>query len=111
MGKAATVRGDRAIAREVDRMIEASRATNEARALLYRDVLSRGCVLTFKANDGAAVTAGPYQRAAGGGIFAGFRYGGRFAGEHEGSAWGTALWLVEQIGRKRPVRVTCPGGR
>lgn len=112
MGAAQHRRGSRLISRSTDEAASGKRATNEARALLWRSMLDRGCTLTFKANDGGIITAGPYQSAVPERRreYAMFRYGGHMAREHHDSAWGIALRIVENVGRKKPIKSSCPRG-
>ncbi len=109
MGAAAAYnRGTRAIVDEATRRIEASRATNDARALLWRDLLEQGIIMHFIGAGGATVTCGPHITATGGSQFSAYRDGGdsRWRGVHIGSAWSVALFLIDNIGRARPYKVT-----
>jgi hypothetical protein len=111
MSTAAYNRGTRAMAREFDAIISGTRATLEARAQLWRDLLDAGWVLTWIAGDGAAVVAGPLQFAVPSnknpttGVR---RIGGRWAFDREGKAWTCALHVIEHVGRARPVRAIHP---
>jgi hypothetical protein len=82
-------------------------------ARMHQVLLEQRCVMTFKANDGATITAGPYSTAVSTerGGFALFRYGGKFAGEYHDNARGIALRIVDNVGRKRPTQTACPRGK
>lgn len=85
----------------------------DAKARLWCDLLGRGCILRFRAPDGEEIVAGPLPLAVGGGLYGARRYGkSRWSwprspcGEHEGSAWAVALWVIDNVGRVRPYSVT-----
>lgn len=108
MSAASYNRGTRAIRDQIQREIDASRATKEARAQLWKRALEAGAILSFNAAGGAVVTVGPDIKAIGPAGFAGHRYGGdtRWRGSVEcRSAWALALWTVENVGRVRPFRI------
>lgn len=101
-------RGTRAIADDITRQIEASRATQEVRAQLWRDCVEQGAILHFNAAGGAVVTCGPHILATGERMFSAYRDGGdrRWRGSVIGSAWTVALFVIENVGRARPFKVT-----
>lgn len=110
MGIAAYNRGSQAISEAFQRELEASRATLDARALLWRDAMELGLILHFRAA-GDVLTCGPYRTAVPGGYnFLAVRYGkSRFAGEWKGrTAWGVALWVIQHTGCARPFKVIEP---
>lgn len=109
MGIRAYNRGSRLLADEATRLIEASQATNDARARLWRDLLQMGAILHFRCPNGETVTAGPHVVAVGPASFSAYRDGtSRWCGFHIGSAWGVALFILEHVGRARPFRVSMP---
>jgi hypothetical protein len=108
VGVAAYNRGSRNISRQAEAELAAVQNNQDAKARLWRALLERGCILTFEGAQGAVVTAGPNRTATGTGpAFSLYRDGGaqRWRGAWFGSAWATALLIVEHAGRKRPVRI------
>lgn len=110
MGHAAYLRGNRVISAAIERELSAARNTLDARAQLWCALLKRGCILTFRAGDGAILTAGPHQTAVDGGgapKFALYRERGdpRRRGEWVESAWSLALRITDNVGRVRPITV------
>jgi hypothetical protein len=107
MGAAAYNRGSRRISAEIQAEIDVSRATNDARALLWRDLLDRGLILSFRVAGGAIVTAGPHHEATGRIRWSMYREEGdpKWRGSWIGSSWSIALLIVEHAGRKRPYKV------
>jgi hypothetical protein len=105
MGIAAYNRGSAAISRQFQDELDASRATLDNRAQLWKKAMEMGGILQFRVA-GDVVTCGPYQTATGAPGYLAIRYGkGRFAGEFQGrSAWGVALWVLEHVGRARPFK-------
>lgn len=106
MGVAAYNRGSKAITEGIERDLATVRNTLDARAALWRKAMEQGVILTF-ATSGGVLTCGRYQAAVGPCGFAAFRYWrGREVASFEGrSAWSVALWVIENIGRRRPVRI------
>ena len=112
MGVAAYNRGNRVISQQIAADIAAVQNTLDAKAQLWCSLLKRGHILHFRAPDGEPIVAGPLHRADGSISYGARRYGrSRWAwprspaGDHEGSAWGAALWIIDHVGRVRPYRV------
>lgn len=108
MTAAAYNRGSRQIAEQLQREIDAGLTTKVARAQLWKRALEQGAIMTFEAAGGAVVVVGPNPKAVGPSTFTGNRYGGepRWRGSVEfTTAWALALWLVENVGRVRPIRI------
>jgi hypothetical protein len=108
MGIAAYNRGSSAIREQADRLLFQARNTLDGKAHVWKSLLKAGAILTFKCNDGAMLTAGPNHHAVAYSApeFAIHRYGGKWAGDWEGSAWGMAVEITRQVGRVKPVRIT-----
>lgn len=113
MGIAAYNRGSKRIAEDVTRQIEASRATNELRALLWTDCLELGVIMTFRGAGGAVITVGPNKTAVPSRErFALYREEGdrRWRGAwFFSSARDAALHIIEHVGRARPQKVVSYG--
>ena len=110
MGVAAYNRGTRLLAQQIDRITQATVRSNEARALLWRDLLQEGLIMFFRAPGGAVITVGPNKTATGDGPrFALYRDGGdrRFRGASFCTTpWAMAMEIIDNVGRARPYRVT-----
>jgi len=75
--------------------------TNIEAARAVRTAIESGHVLHATANNGEAVTVGPYRPAVGHSTFAGFRYGrSRWAGECIDMSMFVARWAVDHVGRR-----------
>lgn len=78
--------------------------TNTAKAAWWRDLMTEGHILTFRACCGRIVTAGRYQMATG--YNPGFALLGLPGGkEYHDNAWGVALRIVEHCGRVKPLMI------
>lgn len=113
MGIAAYNRGSRLIADQVTRQIEASRATNDLRVLLWTDCLEKGVILSFRGAGGAIITVGPNKTAVPSRErFALYRDEGdrRWRGSwFFSTARSAALHIIEHVGRARPYKVVSYG--
>lgn len=108
MGIAAYNRGSKGISRFYDDIQAAKDLTNTARARLWLSLLARGAILTFRGNDGSVITAGPHQTATGvPPHFSLYREGGglKYRGAWFESVWAIALRIIENVGRRAPVRI------
>lgn len=113
MGIAAYNRGSRRIADEATRQIEASRATNDLRVLLWTDVLELGVILTFRGAGGSVITVGPNKTAVPTRErFALYREEGDKRWRESvyfASARAAAFRIIEHVGRARPYKVVSYG--
>lgn len=108
MGAAAYSRGSRVLQEQISWELSSRRNTLEAKAQLWRKLLAAGVILHFRCGDGAALTAGPYCTAVPQPAkrYLLIRWGGKWACEVDGSAWSTALLIIEHVGRSAPYEIT-----
>lgn len=111
MGIAAYNRGSRLTRNNIDAIIHASQARADIRARLWADALDLGAILSFNGAGGAVIVAGPNIVSVGPHGFAMHRYGGDtiWRGSWTSrTSWGTAIRIIEHVGRVRPFRVVVP---
>ncbi len=104
MGAGSETRWVRLLHREGEERNRERVNSNVSKAQWWRDLMTEGHILTFRACSGRIVTAGRYQVATG--YDPGFALLGLPDGkEYHDNAWGVALRIVEYCGRVLPVMV------
>ena len=110
MGARAEQRVASATRRDFGDSLREVQNTNDARAMLWRDLMAEGHVLTFRhGGSGKTFSAGPYREATDTRGRYALLWGGpippRCRDWHAGRPWDIAVRIIEYVGRQRPTHI------